>query len=146
MVNSGRFTIGSLLFSTIRADLHTFTQSACIFSRLFIMERKCRWKLVSQGSLEQHQIKVKAGALGPILWNAVMINPRISCLGWRLLHRRTPTQDWAKSIGVHLASRCILCCREEESDLHVFFTCYFASNIWNWLIATSGSSSSGLSP
>lgn len=64
-----------------------------------------------------------------------MVNPSLACLSWRLMHRSTPTDEWAKRKGWSLTSRCHNCFSEEESDLHLFFTCSLAKKIWCWLLS-----------
>lgn len=63
------------------------------------------------------------------------MSPRISCFIWRLLHKKTPTQNWTQSIGANLAPKCALCCVNEESE-HLFFSCDFAKSLWRWLLSS----------
>ncbi|XXG88201.1 hypothetical protein AAC387_Pa12g0445 [Persea americana] len=64
-----------------------------------------------------------------------LVNPWLACHSWRLMHRRTPTEIWAKSKGWSMASRCHNCFIEEESDLHLFFSCSLAQKFWAWLLS-----------
>ena len=73
----------------------------------------------------------------PLVWNN-LISPGISCLIWRLLHRRTPTQNWARSIRVSIPSRFALCCNNEESELHLLFSCTFSISLWSWILSFIG--------
>ena len=41
------------------------------------------------------------------------------------------SEDLLQRRGIALASRCVLCCRSEESLLHIFLTCSFATSLWN---------------
>lgn len=43
-----------------------------------------------------------------------------------------------KSIGVGLASKCVLCCNHEGTDLHLVFTCPVSSSVWHWLFQGFG--------
>lgn len=70
-------------------------------------------------------------------WNK-FINPRLACLSWRLMHRKTPTNFWAKQRGWSLASRCYNCLCGEESDLHLFFSCNLANQLWHRLPSPYG--------
>lgn len=72
-----------------------------------------------------------------LLWSKY-ISPRLSCLSWRLLHGKTPTDFWAKLKGWSLASRCYNSLNGEESDLHLFFLCKLAQQFWHWLLRPYG--------
>lgn len=63
---------------------------------------------------------------------------QLSWFAWRLMHRELPTHNRAQSIGIHLASRCILCHSNMETDSHLFFHCGFAVAIWKWLLSELG--------
>lgn len=69
-----------------------------------------------------------------LLWNMI-VNLRISCFVWRLIHKRTPMQNCTRSIGVQLASRCALCYSNEDSEMHLFFSCSFSRNLWCWILS-----------
>eukprot|EP00268_Persea_americana_P027438 TRINITY_DN26813_c0_g1_i6.p2 TRINITY_DN26813_c0_g1~~TRINITY_DN26813_c0_g1_i6.p2 ORF type:complete len:182 (+),score=20.95 TRINITY_DN26813_c0_g1_i6:4651-5196(+) len=71
--------------------------------------------------------------LGPV-WNKLM-NPRLACFSWRLLHRKPPTDLWAKQRGWAIASRCYLCLSNEEDNLHLFFYCPLALQLWRWILS-----------
>lgn len=63
-----------------------------------------------------------------------MVNPRLACLSWRLMHTTTPTEEWAKREGWSPPSRCHNCFSDEESNLHLFFSCPLAQKLWRWLL------------
>lgn len=65
------------------------------------------------------------------------MSPTISCFIWRLLHKKTSTQNWAQSIGANLAPQCALCWINEESEQHLF-SCDFAKSLWRWLLSSVG--------
>ncbi|XXG72359.1 hypothetical protein AAC387_Pa07g1479 [Persea americana] len=69
-------------------------------------------------------------AWAPPVWNSIML-PRISSFAWRMMHCKTPTQDWAQSIGFSLVSRCCLYANNMESVLHLYFHCPFSTSLWN---------------
>lgn len=82
---------------------------------------------------------VPIASLDPLanpFWN-YFIHPSLACFSWRLLHRKTPTDIWAKSKGIKLASICPIRLSSEESDLHLFFSCSLAYAIWSWLLSTT---------
>ena len=54
------------------------------------------------------------------------------------MHRKTPTDTWAKHIGHSLASRCPNCLSAEKDDQHLFFSCSFAHQFWCWLFSSNG--------
>ena len=72
-----------------------------------------------------------------LIWNK-LVNPRLTCFSWRLMHRKTPTKSWAKQKGWSLASRCFNCLNDEESDCHIFFSCDLAFRLWNWILSHYG--------
>ena len=74
-----------------------------------------------------------------LIWNK-FVNPRLACFSWRLMHRKTPTEIWAKTRGWSLASRCHNCLDEEENDLHLFFFRPLAQQFWLWMLSLCGTS------
>ncbi|KAK2443569.1 hypothetical protein QL285_014658 [Trifolium repens] len=52
---------------------------------------------------------------------------------WRSLQHKLPTDASLALRGCHLPSMCSLCETEMESNEHLFLTCRYAQNIWNWL-------------
>ena len=64
-------------------------------------------------------------------WNS-LLKPSIACFAWKLFHNRLPTNDWAQSIGVQLASSCCLYGKLQESAYSLFFLCPFALIFWDW--------------
>ncbi|KAK1311616.1 hypothetical protein QJS10_CPA07g00003 [Acorus calamus] len=49
---------------------------------------------------------------------------------------KTPTDEWSRKRGFSLASRCSLCHKQVESELHIFFGCETLTYVWvhiaNW--------------
>ncbi|XP_058755290.1 uncharacterized protein LOC131628440 [Vicia villosa] len=66
------------------------------------------------------------------IW-AKSIPPSRSCLVWRILHRKVPTDEQWRRRNFSMASKCGLCCAAEETDQHLFFDCDYASYLWKWL-------------
>lgn len=61
------------------------------------------------------------------------IPSKISFFVWRLLQNRLPTKEllWQKGIlVVPNDTTCVLCKREVESVVHLFFNCAFSYNVW----------------
>lgn len=69
-----------------------------------------------------------------------LFSPRLACLSWRILHRKSTTELWAKLRGWSLASRCHSCFSFEETDSHLFFSCSMAQQLWSWILILNGTS------
>ena len=69
-----------------------------------------------------------------LIWNK-LVNPRMACFSWKLMHRKTPIESWAKQKVQSIASRCF---NDEESDSHLFFSCDLAIQLWNWILNLYG--------
>ena len=52
--------------------------------------------------------------------------------------QETPTDLWAMKKGISMASRCYSCHSNGESDLHLFFSCSLAQQVWLWLLSLQG--------
>ncbi|XXG77318.1 hypothetical protein AAC387_Pa08g1490 [Persea americana] len=78
--------------------------------------------------------KVAATSWFALIWNK-FLNPHLTCPRWRLLHRKTPTDNWTKLRGWSLASRCHNRFTGEETYLDLFFSCNLAQLLWNWLFS-----------
>jgi hypothetical protein len=66
-----------------------------------------------------------------LIWNPD-IPPSKSCLAWRLMHNKVPTDENLMLRGCALPSMCSLCNKNVESSFHIFFECEFAIKIWSW--------------
>lgn len=75
-----------------------------------------------------------------LIWNK-FTQPTNTCFAWRFFHGKTPTSMWVQSVGIPSVSRCPLCLVQEESKIHLFFRCKFASILWHWLLDAAGLSS-----
>lgn len=124
----------------IPADVRSFLQRTCTNIHLpanLTVDHLC-WTGNSSGILSLteawNQVRSRAVACpwASLAWGK-LIHPRFSCFIWRLLHKKTPTQAWTRSIGFILASQCYLCKADEEPDYHLFFSCPFAVEIWTWV-------------
>jgi hypothetical protein len=98
------------------------------------------WASSSSGTLSAkeayaHFRPINITGLWSSLWSKA-IPPSKSFVIWRLLHEKMPTDDMLLSRGCHGPSRCSLCNNQEENMHHLFFTCPFAKELWNWIQAT----------
>ncbi|KAL2340501.1 hypothetical protein Fmac_008441 [Flemingia macrophylla] len=59
---------------------------------------------------------------GKNIWNS-WTPPTRSCLVWKILWDRVPTDDKCLQVGVNMASICSLCGRSSETTQHIFFQC-----------------------
>ncbi|XXG48919.1 hypothetical protein AAC387_Pa02g3239 [Persea americana] len=73
-----------------------------------------------------------------LIWNGFS-HHTTCCFGWRLMHNRTPTELRLKRLGYSIASRCNLCCQEEDSADHLFFSCDLAISLWRWILSAASS-------
>ncbi|CAL1399881.1 unnamed protein product [Linum trigynum] len=66
------------------------------------------------------------------IWRPV-IPLKVCFFMWLACHNRILTMDNLMKRGWSLASRCILCCRENESAMHVLMECDFTKDVWSFL-------------
>lgn len=52
---------------------------------------------------------------------------------WRLFWSKLPTDNVFCIKGFSLASHCPICKKEEDSILHIFFSCPYAIVIWDFI-------------
>lgn len=64
------------------------------------------------------------------------VPPSKSIMVWRLLLHKLSTNERLKRRNSSMPSMCGLCRREEETDLHPFFGCQYATSLWSWLRST----------
>jgi ribonuclease HI len=116
--------------------LQSLTDSTTI--PLIEKEDKLFWKHSHDGDLtmkDSYSFHCPASQLlswTKIIWN-VSIPPSKSMVVWRSLQHKLPTDASLALRGCHLPSMCSLCETEMESNEHLFLTCRYAQNIWNWL-------------
>ncbi|CAJ2644894.1 unnamed protein product [Trifolium pratense] len=60
------------------------------------------------------------------------IPPSKSCLMWRIMHNRLPTDDLFSRRGCYIVSKCDLCGEAAETIHHIFCDCCFSKDIWHW--------------
>jgi ribonuclease HI len=66
------------------------------------------------------------------------IPPKHSILGWRIYHRKIPTDLNLKSRGFNITSKCYHGCSDEETDIHLFWNCNLASQVWREILKWLG--------
>ncbi|KAF1896162.1 hypothetical protein Lal_00027235 [Lupinus albus] len=57
----------------------------------------------------------------------------LSLKAWRLFHNKIPSDENLKNRDSLMASMCSICRISKESFDHIFLSCPFAMEIWNWL-------------
>lgn len=73
------------------------------------------------------------GLVSKPAWIKFWIPHSHSLVFWRLSLAKFPTDGKVTVRGLHFPSRCIFCLKEEETLNHLFFSCAYAYNVWNWL-------------
>jgi hypothetical protein len=66
------------------------------------------------------------------IWHS-FIPPSSSFVVWRALHDRLPTDENLIKRGCTVVSVCSLCLAGLETTSHLFLSCSFAAQLWNWL-------------
>lgn len=72
-----------------------------------------------------------------LMWNS-SIPPSKSFLAWRIMHNKLPTDENLRNCGCTIVSICCLYGKMDESTHHLFFTCQFASYLWDWFSNITG--------
>ncbi|GAU51216.1 hypothetical protein TSUD_11730 [Trifolium subterraneum] len=117
-------------------DLHSLTANITIPLRDNV-DRRC-WKHSHDGDLTMkdsycfHCITGQQFNWSKIVWN-IDIPPSKSMVAWRSLQNKLPTDECLALRGCHMPSMCSLCESDLESNQHLFLTCRYSQNIWNWL-------------
>ncbi|KAJ8425797.1 hypothetical protein Cgig2_030534 [Carnegiea gigantea] len=58
---------------------------------------------------------------------------RNAFISWVLIHRRLPTKQRLSKFQPQIDNLCVLCSVQEEKEAHLFYTCNYATTIWNEL-------------
>ena len=98
------------------------------------------WELSLKGAWDVVCSRSDIKPWAHLTWNSLM-NRRLSCFSWRVLYRRTPSDDWAQKIGVNLSSVCSLC----NSD-GLFFSCPYVIELWSWILKAARCNSTRFTP
>ena len=69
------------------------------------------------------------------LWKP-FIPPRVSCLSWKIMQNRVPTQDNLQKRGMFFVSRCEICKTNVDNVEHLFLKCPYAHTLWSWLFSS----------
>ncbi|EOY19200.1 Retrotransposon, unclassified-like protein [Theobroma cacao] len=83
---------------------------------------KSAWELLRQ--------RKQVNLVGQLIWHK-SIPLTVSFFLWRTLHNWLPVEVRMKAKGIQLASKC-LCCKSEESLLHVLWESPVAQQVWNY--------------
>ena len=67
-----------------------------------------------------------------LIWNNC-IHPKVSFFVWEAWWGKVLTMEQLKKRGRHLASRCPLCGKEEESLDHLLLYCTKVYNLWAFI-------------
>eukprot|EP00253_Pinus_taeda_P014528 PITA_14528 len=101
---------------------------------------KLRWGLRGNGNFslkEAREIMEKVEQEEEMPWtNKVWDNlfwPKIKTFLWLLMRNRTLTWDNLRKKGFSGPSRCPMCLAEEETINHLFNSCEWANQLWNWM-------------
>ncbi|CAI8618055.1 unnamed protein product [Vicia faba] len=77
------------------------------------------------------------GKSNHVIWSNMVwhgsILPAKSMVLWKFLNNALPTDDILHKNGFNFPSQCTLCLNHEEFLLHLFFSCHYVANHWNWL-------------
>ncbi|GAU37904.1 hypothetical protein TSUD_163410 [Trifolium subterraneum] len=89
---------------------------------------KLLWKHTDTGELNlSDAYRFKLQQFQDLHWAKLIWNPDIppskSCLAWRLMHNKVPTDENLMLRGCALPSMCSLCNKNVESSFHIFFEC-----------------------
>ncbi|XXG68935.1 hypothetical protein AAC387_Pa06g1917 [Persea americana] len=136
LFHSRSWHIPSLLPEAIQNQLflYTSTLSPCHLARDYLS-----WKGAPDGQLSMNLAWNIIRSRGPklqwpnLIWDGISLT-KLSCFGWRLMLNRTPTETRLQRLGFSLASRCSVCCNDEDSSTHVFFYYAQARSLWQWLL------------
>ncbi|CAL1395711.1 unnamed protein product [Linum trigynum] len=64
------------------------------------------------------------------VWRKI-VPSKICFFMWSVAHNKILMQDRMKRQGWNLASRCELCCKEEETANHLLAECTYTKQVWN---------------
>ncbi|KAF9613023.1 hypothetical protein IFM89_005457 [Coptis chinensis] len=69
------------------------------------------------------------------LWEA-KLHPRTATIGWKIMSGAVNTDDRMQSMKFRLASSCIACKDNTNTQSHTFYECGFARQCWNYTTNT----------
>ncbi|GAA0160574.1 reverse transcriptase [Lithospermum erythrorhizon] len=84
----------------------------------------------------------QASALYSVIWHN-NIPKKMSFVVWRLLNGWLPVDEMMVKKGIALASKCV-CCAQEETINHVFFTNPIAQQLWSYFAGLLGKRSTNI--
>jgi hypothetical protein len=89
----------------------------------------CLQRLQEIGEPAPRQVHPVTIQLLQQIWRNKQMTPRVQTFGWRFLRRAMPTGARVGKYSTHISTLCSRC-GLEETDIHLFFTCYFARVAW----------------
>ena len=103
-----------------------------VYEKLITTKQKCptlsQEKWLADCDLESHE---------SIDWKSVYLSPfkctkttKLIIFQYKLLHRRLSTNSFLKKIGIRQSDLCTFCKTEEESLIHLFWSCRVTSLFW----------------
>src|SRR4051812_30167651 len=66
------------------------------------------------------------------IWRSFIPHSK-SLLVWRLFLDKIPTNEQLSRKGLFVVSKCSLCNDFSEGSIYLFFSCSFATKLWQWL-------------
>ncbi|KAF9599991.1 hypothetical protein IFM89_002026 [Coptis chinensis] len=105
------------------------------------IEDEMLWEHSSNGGLtvtsahEAIRAKGNKPFWASVLWNAIL-HPRTAAIGWKIFRGTMHTDDKLQSMKFKLASRCITCKQQCETQQHLLYECEFAKKCWNYVTTT----------
>ncbi|XP_042484861.1 uncharacterized protein LOC122065118 [Macadamia integrifolia] len=101
----------------------------------FDMDDQCFWSGSSSGAFSTfsswNEIRRRNPKVPwfPLVWSKAL-QLRQFVFGWRLMHKKIPTDDIISHKGIPLVSKCNLCGLDVESFNHIFISCSFSVALW----------------
>ena len=103
-------------------------------------EDKLVWRKSNTGEISfKEAFLFKYGVGQNVKWAKSLwcpdIPPSESLLVWKIMHNKVPTVEMLQSRGISIPSMCSSCNIHGKSTFHLFFECFFAIKLWNWLFS-----------
>ncbi|KAF6174510.1 hypothetical protein GIB67_004704 [Kingdonia uniflora] len=134
IIVEGRWAIPGnlqLLFQRLGVDIHSIKINKNNADRR-VWKPDLMGKFSVKGAFEAIRNKDRTVWWASFLSNKA-IHPRLAMWGWRLCHRKIPTDDKVQTKGLALASRYCLCKTNSETIQHLIWDCSISIQLWNWM-------------
>lgn len=104
---------------------------------IYQYDDKLRWKHTNNGVLSLKDAYLfKTNQPQRLNWIETIWSPDIpptkSLLTWRLMYNKIPTDDQLILRGFSITSLCSCSKEAQETSLHLFLHCKYASRLWSW--------------